>query len=198
MSPFKCFLQKWAQGCGTESCQRANNVVFSRGKVPCHVLFVGEAPGESEDTCGVPFIGPAGRLLDQIIRKSIPDPDVVRYAITNLVCCIPRNPDEGGKAAEPLPEDITSCAPRLREFVTLCNPKLIVAVGSLARDWLDPKLRGSVWTDMENGRKHPGALLPQVHIVHPAALLRQNIAQRGLSIQRCEITVANAVEELCL
>lgn len=203
MTPFRCFVEKWKNGCGSTNCAAALKVVMCRGKVPCDVLFVGEAPGESEDCLGVPFVGPAGKLLDRIIRNSVPD--TLRCALTNLVCCIPRNPDEGNKADEPLPEDILTCAPRLREFVALCKPQLIVTVGSIARDYLDTKLKGNVWTGYSGieprksstlQTRDPHANVNRVHVLHPAFIIRQNVAKRGLLIQEAEVNIATAIQEV--
>ena len=183
VSKYQLFVDKWKGGCGARICQEANRICLARGQVPCDVLFCGEAPGESEDVIGSPFVGPAGQLLDHVICQALPD--TVRYAITNLVGCIPRD-DEGQKTIEPDDESVEACKPRLVEFIELCNPKLIVCVGNLARNWLDP------------GFKHSHKLhkkIPQIHVYHPAYILRCNIAQRGLLIQRVIIQMRSAYEE---
>lgn len=132
-------------------------VVLGRGKLPCDILLIGEAPGESENVLGQPFVGPAGHLLDRIIRSAVPDS--MAWAITNLVACIPRQ--DGSKVSEPDPDDILHCAPRLDEFVRMANPRLIVCVGKLAESWV-------IGT---KGRRHllawyNGAM---IGIIHPAA-----------------------------
>ena len=74
---FQLHCGRWAGGCGTRHCAAAQHRVLYRGKVPCHVLFVGEAPGQSEDSVGRPFEGPAGGKLDQIVERALaqaPDP----------------------------------------------------------------------------------------------------------------------------
>src|SRR3990167_6241991 len=73
-----------------------------RGFIPADVLFVGEAPGESEDALGEPFIGPARKLLDFIILKSLTD-NGFRYLIANCVVCTP--PRVRGKIRQPLREE---------------------------------------------------------------------------------------------
>lgn len=174
MSPWKSFCEKWKGGCDSSICgDRGTRIVLARGKIPCDVLFVGEAPGESENALGLPFVGPAGKLLDRIIGDAVPPQ--LRIAFTNLVCCIPRE-EYGGKAMEPDIEDIRSCRDRLREFVTLCKPRLIVRVGKLATKHV----------------KDDGC----VDIAHPAAILRANVANQGLMIQKCVVTLSNAVEDL--
>ena len=189
-------VNRWRGGCGSEQCPRARRIVLARGRLPCNVLFVGEAPGASEDVLGQPFVGPAGKLLDQVIEQAFENWQVpgtvgsgynsIRYAMTNLVGCLPRD-REGNKAGEPEDEQVESCRPRLEEFIRLANPRLIVCVGKLAKDWLTP------------GYKHSVALpdgVKLVHITHPAAILRANVAWRGLEVQKCVVAVRNAMENL--
>jgi uracil-DNA glycosylase family 4 len=132
-------------------------------------------------------VGPAGQLLDMIIRRALSVE--TSYALTNLVCCIPR--DEGGKADEPPDEQVQSCRTRLVEMVELCRPKLIVCVGRLAKDWLDPGYKKGIKLLDEDGK-----LIRQMDILHPAAILRTNVAQRGLAIQRAVVQIQSAVEDL--
>lgn len=183
MTPFEQHVASWKDCRNCPLWETRKRVVFARGSVPAHVLFVGEAPGESENVLGKPFVGPAGKLLDHIIGRSLPEG--VKFAMTNLVACIPRDRESGGKAAEPEVESLESCAPRLQEFVKICSPQLIVCVGKLARDWLDPRYKGGVNVGGQ----------PQVHIEHPAYILRQNMAHRGFLVQRYVVTVKNAVDK---
>ena len=147
----------------------------------------------SEDTLGRPFVGPAGRLLDEMLGRALraapkPSGGAYTWAMTNIVACIPREAD-GSKTAEPDDDCVEACAPRLAEFAAICDPKLVVAVGSLARDWLDPKYKRSV-------RFH--RRLPTVDIIHPAAILRANVAMQGLMIQRAVVALTNALESIHL
>lgn len=137
----------------------------------------------SEDAIGRPFCGPAGQLLDHIIQNSVSRD--ITYAFTNLVCCIPRG-DDGKKVHEPDDDAVRACSTRLKEFVEICDPNLIVCVGKLAEDWLDTRYRDSIQLHKK---------IPLVKITHPAAILRKNIAMRGLEVQRAEITVRNAIED---
>jgi DNA polymerase len=144
------------------------------------VLFVGEAPGQSEDVIGLPFVGPAGKLLDEIIDQGLDGQ--YDYALTNLVCCIPLD-ENGSKVTEPPKEAILACSDRLQEFVTICRPKVIVCVGSLSAKWIE---------------KNFGYRISNlfVSITHPAAILRMDVSQRGLAIQRAVVTLQDSVEEL--
>src|SRR3954471_2435855 len=81
-------VARWRDCTRCPLSQQRSNIVLARGQVPCDVLFVGEAPGASEDALAQPFCGPAGHLLDQIVERALPP--IVSYAMTNLVCCFPR------------------------------------------------------------------------------------------------------------
>lgn len=177
---------KWCRGCNL--CNGRQSVVLARGTIPCDVLFVGEAPGESEDTLGKPFIGPAGKLLDEMIEESIEglftteadgDEHEIRTAFTNLVACIPRNPE--GSTIPPDKTQIIACATRLSEFVNLTKPKLIVCVGKLAKEWLD--------ADNSEG-------IGIASIIHPAAILRSPVSQRSLEIQNTVRVLRDSMEEI--
>ena len=188
MSDWTNHVERWkdCQDCAL-GCQRSR-IVLARGAIPCDVLFVGEAPGVSEDALGQPFVGPAGKLLDKVIEAARVPIGETRwlwsYAFTNLVACFPREAKATGDH-QPAPDEIKACRQRLKEFVKLARPRLIVCVGTLARDWLDPKRRES----LDLG-------LPQVSIVHPAFILRMpEVAQSG-EIKRCILRIKNASKEL--
>lgn len=161
-------------------------MVLARGRVPCDVLFIGEAPGFSEDTLGRPFTGPAGHLLNNIIEEAwdtvLENPEEVSYTLTNLIACIPKD-DLQRKITTPPEESVQACAPRLEEFVEMCNPSIIVMVGKESGRWI-PKLFG-----YDSAEQF-------VEIIHPAAILRMNISQRSLARQRAVVTLIDALEEL--
>lgn len=173
----RCFLHEMRE-----------RVVLAKGKIPCDVLFVGEAPGVSEDVVGLPFVGPTGKLLDSIIDAALQDLNhelagvgkpPLRLAFTNVVGCIP-NLGDGGKAKDPPYDCVRACRPRLEEIVRIAAPRLLVAVGSLA--------------EQETRELLPNAGF--VSIVHPAFILRSNVAAQGLLIQKCEVNIRNAAEEV--
>ena len=189
MTPYQRHKKKWSKCELCNLCGSRNKVVLAKGVLPCDILFIGEAPGASEDVVGSPFVGPAGRLLDVIVEEA--QADTYRLAFTNLISCIPKEDGEitverGGwhysKIGEPKEEWILACAPRLREFVRICTPKLIVCVGELSNEWT-PKVLKS--------RKYV-----YESIIHPAAILRMDISQKGLAIQRTITRLVDAVESL--
>ena len=178
MSPFRRHVLRWENCQKCLLCHCRQKVVIARGKIPAPILFIGEAPGDSEDTLGIPFCGPAGRLLDHFIREGFDGQH--DYAMSNLVCCIPK--DVANSKGEPPKEAIMACAPRLQEFIGLVKPKLIVTVGRLSDLW-GPKIavgyRGK-WAS----------------ILHPAAVLRMDASQQSLAIKRCIVTLSDAATGL--
>lgn len=183
-SRYELYLREWdnCQRCGL--CETRKKVVHCRGRLPAVILCVAEAPGSSENSLGVPLIGPAGKLFDHVLSRAVPEG--VTYCLTNLVGCIPLNVEEGGKLSQPPDESVEACAPRLVEVFEMCQPKLVVRVGKLSQDWLDPKNKHSV--------KFPRPV-PFVDILHPAAVLRSQPVSRGLLVQRMVVTLRNGIEE---
>ncbi len=186
LSPWQRFREEWEDGCGSVLCPLAGSICLARGAIPCSVIFVGEGPGASENSQGLPFIGPAGHLLDRIIINSGLQDSGIRYALTNLVGCMPQDPD-GVKTGAPEHADIMKCRPRLEEFIQLCNPQLIVAVGKLAEQYLNPKHQPHI-------RISPA--IKQVAITHPSAILQMPLAQQGLAEKRCTVVLTNVLEEM--
>jgi uracil-DNA glycosylase family 4 len=179
LSPWKKHVAKWSECDRCSLSFSRTNVVLARGKLPCDVLFIGEGPGESEDILGEAFIGPAGKLLDEIIEHA--GGTELRIAFTNLVGCIPRG-DDGSKTQDPPKEAISACAPRLSEFVILAKPKLIVRTGKLATKHLKDKFPKILAVDIF----HPGSMLEG----------RMDISQRGLALQRTVVILEDAFNEI--
>ncbi len=183
MTPYSQHRDKWKNCELCNLCERRGKVVLARGTVPADVLFVGEAPGVSEDVLGRPFVGPAGKLLDQIIESAWPvDPGLrfLTFAFTNIIACIPKN--GGAKIGEPPKYAVEACSDRLIEFITLCSPRLIVAVGKFAINNL--------------GNYTSSGTVEVIEIVHPAAILRADVTQKGMQTQRAVATLADALGEL--
>lgn len=182
---------KWSQCTLCSLCNERTRVVLARGKIPSPILFIGEAPGDSEDVIGKPFVGPAGQLLDSIIEQAIDGK--YDYAMTNLVACIPKF---DGNKGEPEKEHIEACSERLGEFVNMANPRVIVLVGALASKWIKGQAQfgGRYDWEYESGVEKP--IINFVQIAHPAFILRMNIAARPLEIKRAVATIAEAIEDL--
>lgn len=198
MTPLQSHIEKWKNCTRCELSQHRNKVVLIKGSVPCDVLFIGEAPGRSEDIIGTPFIGPAGKLMHQIMNECglVLNQRGRNWAMTNLVGCIPLDEDNE-KTAIPPSAAIKNCAPRLVEIVRLCKPRLIVCVGKLSRQHVIGQAQFCLpQEDMQPSWIPQGKFLEFIEIVHPAAILRANIAQRSLAIQRAIVTLRNALAEI--
>jgi len=174
------------------ACQRSR-IVLARGSVPCDVLLVGEAPGVSEDALGLPFVGPAGKLLDRIVAASVPDG--VRTAFTNLVACFPRKAKERGDN-EPEPEEIEACQDRLKEFVRIARPRAIVLVGQLARRYVIGQAQ--FCEDREDSQPPwlNGEFMRFCDVDHPAFILKSPEVAQGMLIKRAVVRIKNLVKEL--
>lgn len=144
-----------------ELCRTRHNVVFGVGNRSSRLLFVGEGPGEQEDLQGVPFVGPAGKLLDDML--SIIDLDREKCYIANIVKCRPpRNRD-------PQPQEQDACIGFLENQIALLQPKIIVCLGRIAAQRLiDPEFR--ITRDHGTWTVRDGVLYSAMY--HPSALLR--------------------------
>lgn len=186
MTPYQLHKTLWSQCQLCTLCEVRKHVCHVRGKLPADVLFVGEAPGPSEDVLGSPFTGPAGQLLDEIVGDALRmcGREVTRCAFANLVGCIPLD-DERKKFSEPQPESIKACEPRLSEIVEMARPKLVVAVGSLAAKWLRKR------------HAEYGIIgIPIVDVLHPAFILRSPDVGQPLLVKKVVVTLASAVEDV--
>lgn len=143
-------------------CTLRHNVVFGIGNPRADILFVGEGPGEQEDLQGIPFVGPAGKLLDDMLSIIDLSRDHNCY-IANIVKCRPpknRDPEEGEQNA---------CIPYLYEQIRLIQPKIIVCLGRIAAQKLiGPEFR----VTREHGKWFLREGIWYTAIYHPSALLR--------------------------
>lgn len=150
-----------------ENCVRCplhetrRNVVFAAGSPDARVMCVGEAPGANEDETGLPFVGRAGKLLDQLLL-SVGFAREQVYICNVLKCRPPQN-------RNPQADEIEKCSPFLRRQVALVEPEVIIAFGTFASQTL-LGLRDSL--GRMRGREHSFEGVPLVVTYHPAALLR--------------------------
>ena len=143
-------------------CEKRTNTVFGVGDREADWMLIGEAPGENEDKQGEPFVGQAGKLLDNMLRSlSLERGDNVYIA--NVIKCRPpgnRNPE---------PDEVARCEPYLQRQVALVKPKLIVALGRFAAQTL---LKTDASIASLRGRVHTYEGVPVIVTYHPAYLLR--------------------------
>jgi uracil-DNA glycosylase len=110
-------------------CKTARHKVFGEGNPDAEVMFIGEAPGAVEDETGRPFVGPAGKLLTDIIEKGMGLKRSDVY-ISNIAKCRP----PGNR--DPFPEEIRECIGFLEEQIRVIEPKVIIALGKIAAQTL--------------------------------------------------------------
>lgn len=137
--------------------------VFGTGSHAARLLIIGEAPGAEEDRQGEPFVGRAGKLLNEMLRAIGLQRETV-YIANILKCRPPNNRD-------PRPEEVVSCEPWLKGQIELLQPRVILAVGRIAAQNLlkrDERIGA-----MRGRRYHYGETdIPVVVTYHPAYLLR--------------------------
>ena len=142
-------------------CQTRANVVFGVGPKNADIMFVGEGPGEQEDIQGEPFVGAAGKFLDEML--SIIDLGRHNCYIANIVKCRPP------KNRDPQEDEQQECIPYLRNQVALIRPKIIVCLGRIsAKKLIAPDYR----ITQEHGQWHCINGTWMTAIYHPSALLR--------------------------
>lgn len=128
-----------------------DRLVIGRGALPAPLMLIGEGPGGSEDMLGAAFIGPAGRVLDEMIKQS-------GYAgawyVTNTVHCHPTDRLHG-ENRPPAADEILACMPRVNALLQRCAPRAVVLLGKVAS-----RAYGNIVAQ------------PALHLTHPAALLR--------------------------
>ena len=143
-------------------CEKRTNVVFGVGNPETDIMFIGEGPGEQEDLQGEPFVGPAGKLLDEML--CIIDLDRKKYCyIANIVKCRPP------QNRDPLEIEQEACMGYLRQQIQLLNPKIIVCLGRIAAKAL---IREDFRITREHGTWTQKDGIWMTAMYHPSALLR--------------------------
>jgi DNA polymerase len=155
--------------------------VFGVGHPQAQWMIVGEAPGEQEDRQGEPFVGPAGQLLDNMLRaigltRGEAGPARQVFIANTLKCRPPKN-------RNPEPAETAQCAPFLERQIALVRPRIILAMGRFAAQAL---LASDEPLGRLRGRVHQYRGVPVVVTYHPAYLLRTPTDK------------ARAWEDLCL
>lgn len=150
-------------------CQGRTHAVPGIGDRKARWLFVGEGPGRQEDVQGEPFVGPAGKLLDNMLRTLGLARGANTY-IANIVKCRPVGAD--GRDRPPAADEVAACLPYLARQIDLIQPDIIVALGKTAAvSLLGLPADTSLASLRGNAHSHAGR--PLVVTYHPAYLLRQ-------------------------
>lgn len=134
------------------------HIVYGRGEIPAHLLFIGEAPSVTEDTSGIACYGKIGALFDTMVVHAVDMAEIgarhIRTFITNTVLCHPADEKGGGNRA-PANDEILACMQNVRNIHDIVQPRVVVFVGKAAQ-------------------KHYGKLFkPSTAIAHPLALMLQ-------------------------
>lgn len=163
--------RKAAAGC--EACdlwQRATQTVFGEGRDHAPLMLVGEQPGDKEDLAGRPFVGPAGRLLDDALTQAGVDRETV--FVTNVVKHFKWRPSGKRRLHErPNAAEIRACRPWLDLELEIVRPDLLVCLGAtaaqaiLGRDFRITEQRGEILPAISAGP-------PVLATFHPSAILR--------------------------
>ncbi len=164
-------------------CETRHNVVFGVGNRNTNILFVGEGPGEQEDLQGVPFVGAAGKLLDDML--SIIDLDRTNCYIANIIKCRPPH------NRDPLETEQDACIGYLENQIALIQPKIIVCLGRIAAKRL---IREDYRITRGHGQwvEKDGRWLTAMY--HPSALLR-DVAKRPESFADL-LAIRSKLEEI--
>lgn len=141
-------------------CETRTNIVFGDGDPHARVLIVGEAPGKNEDLQGKPFVGAAGKFLDELLEEAGLKREEV--FIANVLKCRPpsnRNPQA---------DEIEACAPFLREQTQSIDPWIIVTMGNFATQFI---LRTGTGITRLRGTVQQAGRFVALPVFHPAAAI---------------------------
>ena len=152
---------KSCQACALSRTRK--NVVFGVGSREAEVLFIGEGPGANEDEQGLPFVGAAGKLLDDMLAMIGLKREAVY--ITNIVKCRPP------QNRDPLNTEKDACIGYLRRQVAMMRPKIIVCLGRIAAAEL---IKPDFKITQEHGQFFEKRGVQMTALYHPAALLRDS------------------------
>jgi DNA polymerase len=163
-------LREASQGCrGCDLWENASQTVFGEGPAPAPLMLVGEQPGDREDKEGSPFVGPAGRLLDEALEAAGLNRDEVY--VSNVVKHFKWTPKGKRRIHQkPNAQEISACVPWLREELARVQPKVLVCLGATAAQAL---LGRSFKVTQHRGEPVESDLAPCVMAtVHPSSILR--------------------------
>lgn len=145
--------------------EKRTNIVFSDGYANAPVMLIGEAPGADEDESGIPFVGRAGKLLNQLLEECGISREKDLYICNTVKCRPPEN-------REPKPEEKLSCEQYLEAQINIVRPKLIVMCGATAaKNFLGENLKIS---QIRGNQYTLFGKIPATVIFHPSYLLRNH------------------------
>jgi len=152
--------------------QNTTNSVPGQGNPSAQVVFIGEAPGSTEDQKGIPFCGRSGQLLDRLLNAINLDRSEV--FITNIA----KHRPPGNR--DPLPEEIIACTPFLRNQLLIIRPRIIVTLGRFALNYFFPADYISRVHGQVKNLSWEGLDLSLMPLYHPAAGLRNGTVLKDI------------------
>ncbi|HUV72237.1 MAG TPA: uracil-DNA glycosylase [Clostridia bacterium] len=157
----------------------ATNQVPGNGNPNAEIILIGEAPGYWEDQKGIPFVGPAGKLLDQLLASI--ELNREKVFTTNIL----KHRPPGNR--DPLPEEIKACQPFLEQQIEIIKPKVFLSLGRFAMSKFLPY--GKISRDHGQGRiiDYQGKRYILIPMYHPAAALRSKQVDQQLREDFCQI-----------
>ena len=161
-----------------QKCELAryrNQVVPGEGVENADIMFIGEAPGRNEDQQGRPFVGPAGKFLDELL--GLIDLNRQQVYIANVIKCRP----QGNR--DPLPQEIITCRPWLECQIELINPQIIVTLGRYSMALFFPQK--SIGKIHGTAEKHDDIIYYAMY--HPAAALHQQNLRETIKVDMLKI-----------
>lgn len=161
-------------------CKTRTQAVPGEGALDAEIMFIGEGPGQHEDLQGRPFVGAAGKFLDELLASIGHERSSV-YIANVLKCRPPGNRD-------PLPNEVESCRKYLLRQIELIDPKLIVTLGRFSMAWFFPKdsISKVHGTLRKLGNRH------YYHVYHPAAALHAGNLRKVIQEDFAKIPAALA------
>ena len=151
--------------------KNATQTVFGEGASKAKIMFVGEQPGDQEDRAGHPFVGPAGKLLNEALAEA--GIDRTKVYVTNVVKHFKWTPSERGKRRihkKPRYSEIQACRPWLDAELRVVRPEILVCLGATAAQSL---LGRTFSVNRQRGQLVESSLAPYVTAtVHPSSILR--------------------------
>ena len=168
-----------------------SSIVHLRGSAPAHILFIGEAPGRSEDTVGRPFVGDAGKILGGLkrdppglIEATLDQRPNLTWAVANIVACMPEQEvyinqtTSMWQLRQPTKDEALVCEPRLNQIIlSVVRPRLVILLGKVAKKYFTP---------------NPG--LPALEVYHPAYILRRG-GVASLEFKKTVLQISQFLQE---
>ena len=175
-------MRETARGCkACDLYKLGTQTVFGDGPRRAQIMMVGEQPGDAEDLAGLPFVGPAGKLLDRALEEAGIDRGIVY--VTNVVKHFRWEPRGKRRIhSKPNSAEIAACRPWLETEIALVKPRILVCLGATAAQAL---LGKTFKVSRQRGELIPSPLAPvATATVHPSSILRAPDERRGEEMAR--------------